>query len=155
MAIDRLVGDEIEYFNNAQEIAQEQDRIELDVHPLGWSKKLRIRALSFEQMEKINKMAAYIETNKKENIVAGELNHSEWVYWTLKEGIVRPMMTISQARMLADNNGEFVRELADEIWNLGRISQRMWDAYITEQKMRSELEKTGNPDADETIDTSE
>ncbi len=150
MTIDRLVSDEVDYFDSAKEITEEEDRVELDIHILGWSKKMRIRALSFAQMEKINKMATYTESDKDKGIVAGELNHEEWIYWTIKEGVVRPMMSIGQARSLSDNNGEFVRELADEIWNLGRISKTMWNAYITEQRRLNALNNSENPNADET-----
>lgn len=144
MAVNLTPQDEVEYFDSAKEVTLEDDRIETDIHVSGWGKKLRIRALSFAQMESINKKA----TNKKD----GTLDHAEWVYNTIKEGVVRPMFTYNSARELADNNGEFVRELADEIWNLGRISKRMWDAYILEQKRLSEVETTGNPDADKDLE---
>lgn len=140
MAVNLTPQDKVEYFDSAKEITLEDDRIETDIHVQGWGKKLRIRALSFAQMESINKKA----TDKK----TGALDHAEWVYNTIKEGVVRPLFTYNSAKELADNNGEFVRELADEIWNLGRISKRMWDAYILEQKRLTDIEKSGNPDAD-------
>jgi hypothetical protein len=143
MGVNLTPKDEIEYFDSAKEVTLEDDRIETDIHIQGWGKKMRIRALSFSQMESINKKAADKDT--------GKLDHAEWVYNTIKEGVVRPLFTYNSAKELADNNGEFVRELADEIWQLGRISKRMWDTYILEQKRLSELEKTGNPDADEGI----
>lgn len=155
MAVDRLVKDDIEYFETAEEVAREEDRVELDIHLLGWTKKFRIRALSFEQMEKINKLATITETDKKTGRIAGQMDHAEWVYWTIAEGVVRPYFSIAKARALSDNNGEFVRELADEIWNLARISQRMWNAYIDEQRRLAEIEKTGNPDAGDTDESDE
>lgn len=148
MAINRTPKEDVPYFDSANEVAREDDRVELDIHIVGWGKKMRIRALSFDQMEKINKMATITETDKKQGKVAGTIDHAEWVYWTIKEGVVIPHFTIAQARELADNNGEFVRQLADEIWELGRISKRMWDAYLEEQKRLAAIEKTGNPDAD-------
>ena len=148
MAIDRMPQQDVPYYDSAKEVLIEEDRVEIDVRILGWNKKMRIRALSFEQMERINKMATITETNKKDGKVAGEIDHAEWVYWTIKEGVVIPHFTIAQARELADNNGEFVRQLADEIWELGRISKRMWDAFIEEKKRLAEIEKTGNPDAE-------
>lgn len=144
MAVNLTPKEELEYFNNAHEVTLEDDRIETDIHVQGWGKKMRIRALSFAQMETINKKA----TDKK----TGNLDHAEWVYNTIKEGVIRPLFTYNSAKELADNNGEFVRELADEIWNLGRISKRMWDAYILEQKRLSDIEKSGNPDADKDIE---
>lgn len=144
MPVNLTPKDQIEYFDNAREVTLEDDRIETDIHIQGWGKKMRIRALSFAQMEVINKKAIDKET--------GKLDHVEWVYHTIKEGVVRPLFTYNNAMELADNNGEFVRELADEIWQLGRISKKMWDTYILEQKRLAELEKTGNPDADEGMD---
>jgi hypothetical protein len=146
MPVNLTPKDEIDYFDNAKEVSLEDDRVETDIHISGWGKKMRIRALSFAQMEIINKKS----TDDK-----GKLDHAEWVYNTIQQGVVRPLFTINSARELADNSGEFVRELADEIWNLGRISKRMWDAYILEQKRLAEVENTGNPDADEGIGNDE
>jgi hypothetical protein len=143
MSVNLTPKEDIDYFDSAQQVTLEDDRIETDIHIGGWNKKLRIRALSFAQMELINKKSTDVKT--------GTLDHAEWVYNTIKEGVVRPLFKYNDAKELSDNNGEFVRELADEIWNLGRISKRMWDAYILEQKRNTELEKTGNPDADEGI----
>lgn len=142
MAINLTTTDDIEYFETAKDITLEDDRIETDIHVTGWNRKLRIRALSFASMELINKNA----TDKD-----GKLDHAEWCYRTIQYGVTRPLFTYNAARELADNNGEFVRELADEIWNLGRISKRMWDAYILEQRKLAKIEETGNPDADEGI----
>lgn len=146
MAVNLTPKEEIAYFENAKDVTLEDDRIETDIHVGGWSRKLRIRALSFAQMELINKKA----TNKD-----GKLDHAEWVYNTIKEGVTRPFFSYNAAKELADNNGEFVRELADEIWNLGRISKRMWDAYILEQKRLSDIEESGNPNADEGTEENE
>ncbi len=132
----------MEYFDNAKAVTLEDDRIETDIHVQGWGKKLRIRALSFAQMESINKKALDKD---------GKLDHAEWTYNTIKEGVTRPAFSYNAARELADNNGEFVRQLADEIWQLGRISKKMWDAYILEQKRLAALD-TGNPDADDNIE---
>ena len=141
MSVNLTPENNVEYFENAKDITLEEDRIETDIAVRGWGKKLRIRALSFSQMETINKKATDNKT--------GKLDHAEWVYNTIKEGVVRPYFTYNAAKELSDNNGEFVRELADEIWSLGRISKRMWDAYLLEQKRTSKIEETGNPDADE------
>lgn len=142
MTVNLTPESKIEYFETAREVSLEDDRIETDIHVQGWGKKMRIRALSFAQMETINKKA----TDKD-----GKLDHAEWVYHTIKEGVTRPLFTYITAKELADNNGEFVRSLADEIWQLGRISKRMWDAYLLEQKRLSAVEESGNPDADEGI----
>lgn len=147
MPVNLTPEDKVDYYDSAKEISLEDDRVETDIHINGWGKKLRIRALSFAQMELINKKA----TNKE----TGNLDHAEWVYNTLQQGIVRPLFTYNSAKELADNNGSIVRELADEIWNLGRISKKMWDAYILEQKRLTAVETSGNPNGDETDELSE
>lgn len=147
MPVNLTPEDKIDYFDSAKEVSLEDDRIETDIHVSGWGKKMRIRALSFAQMELINKKATHKET--------GNLDHAEWVYHTIQQGVVRPLFTYNSARELADNNGAFVRELADEIWNLGRISKRMWDTYILEQKRLAAVEESGNPDGDHTDELSE
>jgi hypothetical protein len=129
--IDRTPKGEIEYFTTAKEIALEDDRIELDIHVIGWSKKFRIRALSFGQMERITR-------NSRDD--KGELDNELWSYWTLVEGVVLPNIRIADAKELADNNGAFIRELVDEIWQLGRISRKQWDDYIAEQTRLTEAE---------------
>lgn len=154
--ISRSNIDDMEYFSGAKEIAEQEDRVEIDVHITGWEKKVRIRALSFAQMEKVNRMSRITKTDAKENKISGEMDHAEFTYWTLVEGVVIPHMSYPQAKQLADNNGEFVRELVDEIWGLGRINKKMWDDFIDEQKRLAAIEKTGNPDAtsdDDTEDT--
>lgn len=144
MGVDLTPKDSIDYFDNAKEITLEDDRIETDIHISGWGRKLRVRALSFAQMELINKKSTDPKT--------GNLDHAEWAYNTISQGVVRPLFKYNDAKELADNNGEFVRELADEIWNLGRISKKMWDAYLLEQKRNAAIEESGNPDADEGIE---
>jgi len=151
MATD-LFPENIEYYNDAEELLAETDIVETDVRIVGWVGKFRIRALTFGQMEKINRMAIVKQADEKLGKVVGELDNEELVYWTIKEGVVRPHFTITQARKLADNNGEFVRMLSDEIWNLGRISKRAWDAYINEQKKLAAVNNSSNPNADESID---
>jgi hypothetical protein len=143
----------VDYYGSVAQIAQEEDRVETDIHLVGWTKKLRIRALSFDQMERINRNAKIHVTDEKTNRVAGEIDHAEFVYHTLVEGVVIPRMNYAQAKMLADNNGEIIRELADQIWDLGRVTKAAWDLFIEEQQRLAAIEKTGNPDAD--IDTSE
>lgn len=131
MAIDNF-PDELEYFDKPDEVLSQDDIVETDVRVIGWDKKFRIRALTFGQMERINKNA----TDKE-----GKLQADEFVYWTIVEGVTRPKFKIEQARRLADNNGVFVKELSDEIWSLGRISQRLWNEFISESKRRTKLDK--------------
>jgi hypothetical protein len=145
----QLAEETIEYYNEAEELLAESDIVEIDIRITGWSKKLRIRALTFGQMERINRMATVKQSDEREHKVAGELDNEEFVYWTIKEGVIRPRFTITQARKFIDNNGEFVRQLSDEIWNLGRISKRAWDAYIEEQKKLAAVNNSDNPNADE------
>jgi len=138
MAIERLPSG-YEYYTSAKEITLEDDRLEIDIKITGWSKMLRIRALSFAQMEKINKLSMNQET--------GKLDSELWTYHTICEGVLIPRFNLPMAKELADNNGAFVREIADEIWELGRISKTQWDKFIDEHTKLAELEKTGNPDA--------
>lgn len=142
--IDRL-PDNVSYYESPDELFAEDDIIETDVHILGWNRKLRIRALTFGQMAKINRNATAKKDDKDNGIVEGELQNDLWTYWTLVEGITRPRFKIEQAQRFADSNGEFVKSLADEIWNLGRISKKTWDAYI-------ETIKVANAVADNKID---
>lgn len=122
--VDKRPDETLEYYNSPAELLEEDDIIETDVKVLGWNKKFRIRALTYGQMNTINKNATDSET--------GNLKQDEWVYWTIVEGVIRPKFKIDQARRLASNNGEFVKNLADEIWELGRISKKVWDAFIEE-----------------------
>lgn len=152
MAVDRLPEKELEYYTSAQEVVQEEDRVEIDIHIHGWSKKMRIRALSFEQMEVINRRSTVQVTDQEKGLIAGTLDHAEWVYNTIKEGVVIPRFTYTSAKALADNNGEFVRELADEIWQLGRISKKMWDTFIKEQTLLNKVESSESLTEDEQHD---
>jgi len=136
--IEQINIDHLEYYDSAREVSLEDDRLEIDIHVIGWGKKLRIRALTFEQMERI-------ET--KSTDAKGKLSHELWVYNTIKEGVVRPAFTFAQSQELSENNGHFVRELADEIWELGRITRKQWDAYMKAQSDAKKVEDTGNPDA--------
>lgn len=151
----QLAAEETEYYSEAEEVLGESDIVEIDVRITGWSKKFRIRALTFGQMERINRMSTIKQNDEREGRVAGELDNEEFVYQTIKEGVIRPHFTITQSRKFVDNNGEFVRQLSDEIWNLGRISKRAWDAYIEEQKKLAAVNNSENPNADETTDSNE
>jgi hypothetical protein len=122
--VDKRPDETLEYYNSPAEILEEDDIIETDVKVLGWNKKFRIRALTFGQMNTINKNATNADT--------GALQQDEWAYWTIVEGVVRPKFKIAQARLLSSNNGEFVKNLADEIWGIGRISKKVWDEFIEE-----------------------
>jgi hypothetical protein len=121
MAVDHFAQDR-EYYSNIEELIAETDIVETDVYIAGWNKKFRIRGLNFGQQEDIN--------TKSTNKDTGELDHKEWVLWTLVHGVVRPMMNYTQAKMLIDKNGTFLNSLADEIWNIGRISRKVFDDYI-------------------------
>lgn len=131
MAADNL-ADEIEYYDSSDQLLQEDDIIETDVHILGWKRKFRIRALTFGQMERINKNSLDDE---------GNLLHDKFVYHTIVEGVIRPRFKIDQAIRLSESNGSFVQELSDEIWKLGRLSKTLWDEFITEAKRKIKLEK--------------
>lgn len=124
---------EVDYYGSAEELLTETDIVETDVHIPGWRKKFRIRALTFGQQEAINAASTDKDT--------GQLNHEEWVYHTIANGVVRPKFTLAQAKKLSELNGHFVGMLADEIWNIGRISKTAFDMYIQKLTELNELEK--------------
>lgn len=121
----------LEYYESPSQLLEEDDIIETDIHVLGWKRKFRIRALTFGQMDKINKNALDDE---------GNISQDKFVYWTIVEGVIRPRFKIDQAERLSESNGAFVQELSDEIWRLGRISKELWDKYIAELKRSNKLE---------------
>lgn len=122
----------LEYYNDPETLLAESDLVESDAHIVGWSKQFRIRALTFEQMDNINAKA----TNDK-----GEIDHKDWVYWTIVEGVIRPNFTYQQAKQLGAKNGVFVEALADEIWKLGRIGKNVFDSFINELKAARDAQK--------------
>lgn len=140
--VDMRPDDDIQYFAHPAEVIEQDDVIEADVRVLGWDKKFRIRALTFGQMDNINKQATDPET--------GNLKHDEWAYWTIVEGVVRPKFKIEQARRLSASNGENVKQLADQIWELGRLSKKLWDKFIDESNRASKAAKGEFKDLDET-----
>lgn len=109
-----------EYYDSAKDFLAEETQIELDIQVVGMDKKLRIRALTFGQMEKINRTS----------IVDGRLDSVEFTLNTILEGVVRPRFTKENVRDLIDFNGDIVRELSNQIWQLGRITKKTFDAYI-------------------------
>lgn len=147
MASELLPEDNVEYYNSIDELLAEEDIVETDVKIIGWKGKLRIRALTFGQMEKINQQATAKKDDDTKGIKAGELDSTEFVFWTLVEGVVRPKMNITMARKFIDNNGTFVKELSDEIWNIGRLSKRLFDAYVQETKRAAAVQRGDIKDA--------
>jgi hypothetical protein len=139
MAVDNL-PDDVEYYDNADQLLTEDDIIETDVRILGWKRKFRIRALTFGQMDKINNAA----TDKD-----GVLKQDLFVYWTIVEGVVRPKFKIDQAMRLKANNGALVQELSDNIWQMGRISKDAWDSFIAQSKLRNKIDSKDFSDLDE------
>lgn len=109
-----------DYYEDVDDFLKDDQTIEIDVQLQGMEKRLRIRALSFAQMEKINKLS------QKDGVV----DNSEFVLNTLVEGIVRPKFNAVHAKKLLDAHGETVKELAEHIWKLGRINKRTFDEYI-------------------------
>jgi|PlaIllAssembly_1097288.scaffolds.fasta_scaffold437695_2 hypothetical protein len=111
------VGD---YYEDVDDFLKEDQTIEVDIKAKGMSKRIRIRALSFAQMEKINKLST----------VEGKTDNSEFVINTIIEGVVRPKFNSAQAKRLLDAHGETVKEIAENIWQLGRISKSTFEEYI-------------------------
>jgi len=140
--VDLLPASTVEYFDSVDDVIISDDIIETDVKVLGWDKKFRIRALTFGQMDNINKKATDPET--------GNLKLDEWTYWTIVEGVVRPRFKIEQARRLADSNGEYVKALAEQIWEFGRISKKIWDEFVEESKKANQIAAEDFKDLDET-----
>jgi len=124
-----------EYYDNVDDLLRDDSILEVDITIKGLKKRVRIRALSFLQMEKINQ-----QSSKN-----GEVDNIEFTVNTLAEGLVRPKMNTVQARKLLEANGEVVREIAENIWTLGKISKDMFDKYI----------ETLQKDADLSADKSE
>ncbi len=124
-----------EYYDNVDDLLKDDSILEVDITIKGLKKRVRIRALSFLQMEKINQ-----QSSKN-----GEVDNIEFTVNTLAEGLVRPKMNTVQARKLLEANGEVVREIAENIWTLGKISKDMFDKYI----------ETLQKDADLSADKSE
>jgi hypothetical protein len=117
---------EVEYYDNVDQVIEEDDLVEVDIKIIGWKRKFRIRALTFEQMEDINLSSIDEKT--------GKLDPKLFVYMTITAGVVRPRIKLEQAKKLASNNGENVRALSDEIWNIGRVSKEVFDNYINALK---------------------
>lgn len=109
-----------EYYDNVDDLLRDDSLLEVDLTIRGLQKRVRIRALSFAQMEKINQQS-------QKN---GEVDNSEFTVNTIAEGLVRPKMNTVQARKMLDANGEVVRELAENIWTLGKIGKDVFDKYV-------------------------
>jgi hypothetical protein len=109
-----------EYYDNVDDLLRDDSLLEVDLTIRGLQKRVRIRALSFAQMEKINQQS-------QKN---GEVDNTEFTVNTIAEGLVRPKMNTVQARKMLDANGEVVRELAENIWTLGKIGKDVFDKYV-------------------------
>ncbi len=122
-----------DYYEDTDDFLKDDPTIEVDIKAAGMGKRLRIRALSFAQMEKINKLST----------VDGKVDNSEFVVNTIMEGVVRPKFSSVQAKRLLDAHGETVKEIAENIWQLGRISKKTFDEYL---KTLQELKAIPEPE---------
>lgn len=122
-----------DYYNDVDDFLQDDQTIEVDIKAKGMAKRLRIRALSFAQMEKINKLSQ----------VDGKVDNSEFVINTIVEGVVRPKFNSAQAKRLLDAHGETVKDIAENIWQLGRISRTTFEKYLSTVQ---ELESIPDPE---------
>lgn len=113
-----------EYFNSAQDLLREDDRIETDITVPGWSKPLRIRALSFTAREKINQASTTPEGR----------DFSKYIVHTFVHGVVRPHFTLSDGDELLEHNADILEEVAEYIWQLGRLDKKIFDDYIAALK---------------------
>lgn len=141
MGIVDLLPEDSEYYDSPEQLLEESDIVEMDVRIIGWNRKFRIRALNFGQMERINRLSIRKPDANNTDNQSSELDQLEWTYLTIAEGVVRPRFTTVQARKLVEKNGEFVTELANQIWTIGRISKATYDAYVDEQKKLNEARK--------------
>jgi hypothetical protein len=122
-----------DYFTNLDEIIRVDDRIETDVVIPAWGgKAIRIRALSFQDMEWINR-----ESTQED----GKLNHLSWVFNTIHKGVIRPLINAHQAKQLGEKNGAALNELAENIWEISRVSKKVFDEYIQKLQELSEEEE--------------
>lgn len=128
MVLDYVVG-QGEYYEDIEDFLKDDPTLEVDVKAKGMRKRLRIRALTFAQMERISQAST----------TDGKVNNSEFVLHTLVEGVVRPKLNTAQAKRLLDAHGETVKEIADSIWQLGRISRGAFDEYIKALQESSDL----------------
>jgi hypothetical protein len=123
-----FMGGSGDYYDDVDDFLKEDQTIETDIKAKGMNKRIRIRALSFAQMEKINKLS----------MVDGKTDNSEFVINTIIEGVVRPKFNSAQAKRLLDAHGETVKEIAENIWQLGRISKATFEEYIkTVQELKT------------------
>jgi hypothetical protein len=123
-----FMGGSGDYYDDVDDFLKEDQTIETDIKAKGMNKRIRIRALSFAQMEKINKLST----------VEGKTDNSEFVINTIIEGVVRPKFNSAQAKRLLDAHGETVKEIAENIWQLGRISKATFEEYIkTVQELKT------------------
>jgi hypothetical protein len=122
-----------DYYDDVDDFMKDDQTIEVDISTKGMKKRLRVRSLSFAQMEKINKLSQ----------VEGKLDNSEFVINTIIEGVVRPKFNSAQAKRLLDAHGETVKEIAENIWQLGRISKKTFDDYL---KTIQDLNDLPDPD---------
>jgi hypothetical protein len=120
-----------EYYENVDDLLQDDAMLEVDLTIKGLKKRLRIRALSFAQMEKINQLS-------QKN---GEVDNTEFTVNTIVEGLIRPKLNSAQAKKLLDANGEVVRELAENIWTLGKISKDAFEKYLETLSKDADLQE--------------
>lgn len=133
----------VDYYNAIEDFLAESDLVETDVYIQGLNGKFRISALTFGQQEEINQKSL----RKVDDSDKTDLNHQEWVLWTLVHGVVRPKLNYTQAKQFISKNGQVVNALADEIWNIGRIPKKTFDEYISKLKELNELEQKAEEEA--------
>ena len=121
-----------DYYEDVDDLLKDDQTIEIDIQAKGMKKRLRIRALSFSQMEKINKVSQ----------IDGKVDNSEFVINTIIEGVVRPKFNSAQAKRLLDAHGETVKEIAENVWQLGRISKSTFEQYLKTVQELNEIPDT-------------
>lgn len=118
------------YYDSFKEFLAEDDICEIDVYIVGLEKQFRIRALDFDTMEKINQLS----------ILNGTIDNKAFAIQTIVHGVIRPRVTPEDANKMLSKNGAIIRELADQIWVLSRITPKTLEAYLKLQAERNNVD---------------
>ncbi len=120
MLVNTKPGDSVDYYDSAQQFLKEDTVVEIDIHIVGLERKFRIRALTLGQMELIN----------QKSTIDGKLDSALFTVNTIIEGVVRPKFTKTLVDDMLASNGEIMRELSEQIWQLGRVTKSTFEKYV-------------------------
>jgi hypothetical protein len=134
-------------YATADDLLLLSDLCELDIVVDRWKRggtplRIRIKALDFDQQEKIERLALVK--------VDGKLVRSEAAFaaYTLFESLVVPKLTLEQAQAMRKHNPQIITNIVTFIWNtLSIIDQDIIDAIV-----ESEIPNTVEPPINEATD---